>query len=308
MLAAEVPTAYLNLDLVFLRTNRSFQQIMSGGQEVSGRNLHELATPADNESFQAIRNRLRAERDGREPAYMPPILHANQDPLRGVHDADIDRLTFGVADHTYTWTRSRSGTDAERFPARVRLAKAATYFVVVTLPSFRPVASQISTPMSPAGFAVPQPAPFTEIQSTRRLTEQQSVPPSGYYGLPSTGGPSSFQPFPSPRTYPPAQPMQNPAHPIYSPAQQISPSPTRATAFTPLSTAREAMQPPGPRMQLPPLGGTPAGGTGAGPSASPLSEVPTQRASSSDVEGEDGRDLESPRKRRRMDIEDVLHR
>lgn len=99
---AEVPTAFLDVDLVFLRANQPYQQIMSDGRDIKGLQLGDVAAPVDNESFNDIRNRLRAEREAREPSYMPPIAQSGLDPIQGVSEVDVERLTYGFTDHTYT--------------------------------------------------------------------------------------------------------------------------------------------------------------------------------------------------------------
>ena len=160
---AEVPTAFLDVDLLILRANQPFQQILNNGSDIKGRHLAEIVTPADGEGFQAIRNRLRGEREVREPAYMPPIVQSSEDPVQGVSESDIERLTSGFADYTYSWVRNRGGPEGEMFPARVRMGKTTAYFVVVTLPSFRPTV----TPAPNVASMNPWPPPPLSPRSTR---------------------------------------------------------------------------------------------------------------------------------------------
>lgn len=305
--AAEVPTAYLDMDFTFIKANRPFEQILANGQDVRGGQLSDVAASADNESFQGIRNGLRTEREAREPAYMPPILQAGQDPLFNVCEADVDRLTQGFRDQTYTWTRSQQGQSQEIFPARVRLAKADIYFVAITLPSFRPVTPQYPSPYSASTFAAtpsqPNPGGFTP----QRPGATQSAPPSFYYPYAPQAGqlpPEQMggQPLAPARTYPPYQPQPQQAYSPYPPRPQPTtprlPPPEQPTGVTPLmprAMAPEAARPPQAALQLPPLGGAPAP-----PGAS---DVAGQQGSSSEGEGE-----ESPKKRRRMGIHDVLQR
>ena len=326
---ADVPTAYLDLDFVFIRANRPFQHIMYGGQEVKGRQLREIVAPADPESFLSIRNRLRVEREAREPAYMPPIMQSGQDPLQGVLENDVDRLSQGFSDHTYTWTRAQSSPGVEHFPARVRLAKAVSYFVVVTLPSFRPVA-QALPPMSAPTFAVPPPSSTPEGYAAHRQITTQSAPPSLYYPVQRVGRPSPQQ-QPVSHTYPPTQPamqyQQRHSYALYqqrppptTPRLPVAEPPTETTPFTPRSATREVMQRPGAAFQLPPLGGP--SGAPPGPSTTRATETSAQHASGEqgeeeeEEEGEEeeeedvgeGERFRSPKKRRRMGIGDVLHR
>ncbi|OQO09342.1 hypothetical protein B0A48_04740 [Cryoendolithus antarcticus] len=223
-LASEVPTALLDMNLVIMRANRAFQQIMAAGRELTQQRLTEIAAPADSESFIAIRDSLREERDGREPSYLPPILPSGETPISGVDDRDVERYTEGYRDRTHTWLQLQAAHGAaQTFPARIRLAKAATYFIVVTLPSFRPVGDQ-APPQQPSMYS-PHLAfsPGPSLQQHRPGTPQQRPPsvhtaPSYTYRpedsrmyqsqsqqqqqqqshQQSPSGPSSF-------TYPPAQ-------------------------------------------------------------------------------------------------------
>ncbi|KAK5115652.1 hypothetical protein LTR85_009823 [Meristemomyces frigidus] len=323
----ETATALLNLDLVILRANRPFEQIMTAGQDVRGRHISDIAVPADNEGFQAIRNRLRAERESREPAYMPPIMHFGHDPVQGIAETEVDRFTDSFSDHTYTWTRTQPGPAAERFPARVRLAKASAYFVVVTLPSFRPVDPPPLQPLAPTHMGSFMPGP--PLHAPERFfssphSAPQSAPPTAYYPFPGATGPMPTQPpsgtsqLPTSRTYPPPQPgmpfqqQQQQQYASYQPAAMLTPRlsaaepPVETMAFTPRPAPREMAPPPGTaELQLPPLMGSHA----AGPSGAPSGEAARQQVSSDDEEdGDGGGRVRSPKKRRRMGIDDVLQR
>lgn len=316
----EVPTALFDLDLVVLRANAPFQQIMLGGQDARGRRLGDIAAPADGRSFQAIRNDLRAEREQREPAYLPPIVQAGQDPLQGLPDSQVDMMAQGFADRTYTWTQTMPGPATQTFPARVRLAKAGTYFVVVTLPSFRPV-EQPPPPLSlgptygtPYIAAPPIPTPESYTPQPR-TTVAQSAPPTMSYPTESASAQlqraQQTQMAPS-RTYPPPQirmPYQQPYYQPYGSAQPSTPRlpiaepPTETSPFTPRSAPTQIAQPvPGSNVLLPPIMGAPSG-----PSTGRQREAAIQQESSSEEDNE-GRRLRSPRKRRRMGIDEVLQR
>lgn len=328
----EIPTALLNTDFVIVRANRPFQQIMFAGRDVGGRHISEIAAPADNESFQAIRNTLRAEREARDLTYMPPILQPGQDPISRIPEAEADQYTGGFNEHHYTWAKTQMGPAGESFPARVRLAKANTYFVVVTLPSFRPV-----EPAPPAfgGFlhsAAPM-QPMLSAYDTARQSAVYSAPPMAAYPAqtsiaPMQPGPSVGVP-PASYTYPPPpQPQMHPAvsrappHSVLQPflPQQQPPAPpprigpaapptprlrvreppAETSAFTPRSAPTESLPILEPsELQLPPISLAPTTTTVA------ASARRAQQAESSEEDGE-GQSLRSPRKRRRLGIDDVL--
>lgn len=293
---AEVPTAFLDVDLIILRANQPFKQIINEGQDVKDRQLGEIAAPADSESFQTIRNRLRAEREAREPSYMPPIIQSGQDPIQGISEADIERLTYGFTDHTYTWTRSPAGPTAETFPARVRLAKATAYFVVVTLPSFRPAHPKGASAVSVIPFAPPPLSPMSAHPPT-------TVPGGVYPPMPASFLPPSPRPSSGAQAYPAIHrgtSYQHPSVPSTLPLPAAQP-PFETRSFAPPAAVGEVMQPPAIRGQLAPVSGTSI--MAAGASSQGKAETPPQQASSSE-EGED----RSPKKRRRVGIDEVLQR
>lgn len=311
--AAPVPTAYLDLDLNFIRANRPFQQIIANDEELSGRRLQDLVTSADAEPLSGIRGRLKAEREARDPAFMPPIIPMGEDPLYGVREDDLDRLSHGFSDHTYTWTRSVITLTNETFPARVRLAKAAAYFVIVTLPSFRPMEMLPPQPIAPAsspGYLIPPPrVPLLQGQLSQPRMEMQ---PSPHVPFPPTGRPVSRQqatlgssrypqPFPAAQQFHPSQ--------AYAANQPVAPQPPTSrfsvgeppTSVPPATPLAASMRPPPQSMQglqLPPLTEPPAQASSREQQRLGESEVPQR---SSDDEGE-----QSPKKRRRMDINEVL--
>ncbi|EME78294.1 uncharacterized protein MYCFIDRAFT_178452 [Pseudocercospora fijiensis CIRAD86] len=280
----EVPTVFLDLDLVIIKANMPYRHIMVGGREVAGRQLSDIAMPMDGESFQAIRARLRAEREAREPVYMPPIVQPGQDPLNGALEADVERYTQGFDDRTYNWTQTQMGHAAVTFPARVRLAKANAFFVAVTLPTFRPVEPPPPPPLyarMPA--AMPLQTQSSDGYTTTRPFATHSAPASAYTPFPAASplmAPLRSIGHQSNRSYPPPQPtlpyqqqtqpqsLQQPTQPhaIYQPPPSGTPRlpvaepPTETTAFTPRSAAREL---PGASsthsaMQLPPIIGSSA--------------------------------------------------
>lgn len=268
---ADIPTAFCDLDLVVLRANRPFKQIMSNGAEVTGLHLSQLAISLDAQRFTALQSALMAEKDTREPSYLPPIVAPGQDHLHGVSELDVDRLTHGFEDRTHTWARNDGRPMLESFPARVRLGKALSYFVVVTLPSFRPYLPMSGgNGMAPqsVGYAVAPPPPHQHqsIMSVHSPSPYNShyppavqhhhqpsmrygttYPPSHY--SPSTHQMSSGAPprLPPPSTEQQAQyaaPHYHLDKPPYYPHGR--PSPT--------SSADLAASPVGLGVQLPPIG------------------------------------------------------
>ena len=356
----EVPTAFVDLDFVIIRANQSFRQIMADDQDLRRSRLHEIAAPADAESFMSIRSRLRGEREAREPSFLPPIVSSGEDPLAGVADSDVESFTRGFSDHTYTWVQLKPGSRGpQTFPARVRLAKAATYFAVITLPSFRPMEPVPPPPPqlqhqapSPYSFGPPLPPSEEAMREHQRQSFVHSAPPSFYYpemahpqprylhrrapSFSRTYPPSQIhypptfqQPQPQPLQQPQAQPPPQPQPQHFLPSQPILASslePRRpvtdpsamASPYIP-TTVMPAPPPSMPRDTAQLLSVSSSSSSALPPTLGPSSMPPihetrsaaatagAQRSSESDEDSEERR-LRSPRKRRRMGIDEVLQK
>lgn len=239
---------------------------------------------------------------------MAPIMHPGQDPVQNVSDADVEQFTQGFGEQTYRWTQTQLGSAAQSFPARVRLAKAAVYFIVVTLPSFRPIeppAMQPRVPMYGGPLILGPPLQPSSAFMPRRQSLTQSTPPASYFP-PQQPQPSSYPNYATAPTYPLPQPqppyqqsMYPPVQPMPSPAARLSIAepPTDTNIYTPrLGPTQPSQLRSAPAMQLPPLV--------AGPTSMPA-RLPAERTSSS--EADETGERRSPKKRRRMGIDDVLH-
>jgi hypothetical protein len=343
---AETPTALVDLDFVIIRANQSFRQIMADDHDLTRSRLHEIAAPADPESFMSIRSRLRGEREAREPSFLPPIVSSGEDPLAGVQDSDVENLTRGFSDQTYTWVQLKPGMRSpQTFPARVRLAKGATYFAVITLPSFRPMEPAPLPPQaqhqasSPYGFGPPLPPSEEAMREQYRQTLTHSAPPSYHYPIEMAHPQPRYLHRRAPsfsRTYPPPQIQYQPS---YQQPPQLQPQPQHFLPSQPIlgSSLEPRRLPTDPStmtspyisssttttMPAPPIGrdvrppSMPASSVMApalGPSSMPpIHETSSaaiagvQRSSESDEDSESRR-LRSPRKRRRMGIDEVLQK
>ncbi|KAK5112614.1 hypothetical protein LTR62_003929 [Meristemomyces frigidus] len=337
----EVATALLNTDFIIVRANQPFDQIMNQGGSTRGRHIGELAVPADNDDMQNVRNRLRAEREARDPAYMPPILQPGQDPVLHIPESEAEQFAHSFNDDTYTWRHAQHGPQSETFPARVRLAKTSIYFVVLTLPSFRPVeAPPQSLPPPTAysslfGFGPPLPSP--EPFAMTRQSALHSAPPQTLYRPRAPSASSSTllpsAPHGSATTYPPPHPLIPFQHPqprhVQPPPLLTRPHtpsrllprepPTDTTAFTPRSMPTEIARGMGEGdLVLPPLSQQqqqlqtqtrmiPGSGTGIG--SGTLGAAMGMRGTGSSEDEEEGGDrTRRGGKRRRMGIDEVLQR
>lgn len=323
----EVPTAYLNLDLVIIRGNGPFYQIVSGGQDICGRRLEDFVAAADGETFASIRARLRAERETREPLYMPPIVGVGQDQLAGAELSEVDRFTQGFNDHTYRWSLQHVSRPPEQFPANVRLAKGDAYFVAVTLPSFRPVemaqsaslhtpintqtghsghlrVSSVESPSTPrqsslhsGATTLNSPSPVMSSLPSLRLRPSPGQQSARSYAPPQLLIPHQFQSHPQPYGYPVPRPFATEPR-------------TNTGVFTPVPLPHDLARSSAVRsvVQLPPLRarsprtGQPASVHGVGSTYIRSTNAMGSREASGDESG-----TPTPRKRRKLDLDDVLH-
>lgn len=342
-----VPIAFLDLDLIILKANSTFQQLFANVQNLHGRRFTEIARATERDSFQTVRNRLREEREAKDPAYLPPIERPGHDPLPEIREQDIEEVTRGFQDRTHFWTYNCPGEPT--LPTRIRLARTSVYFAVVMLPPLPQAGIVPTQALGPPPNVLPSPrmgpplqiiSPFLDAPLTQRPTMAQTAPPSPYYHHPQnialsgqlpTAGPSA------PRTYPPPQVQlqyQQPSH--QPPSQQPAPQPQQQyplyTYSPPIAQAPAPMQPTaeptGTAMQADPFtprfrprglsqaSSVPADFqlpplTAAVPrpfiASSPQQILGPRQHSSSSEESAPG-NVHSSNKRRRMGIDDVLQR
>lgn len=262
-----VPIAYLDLDLVIHRANETFLQQFSGGQDLRGRRLPDIARSMEGDGFTAVRNQLREEREARDPAYLPPIFSRGDDPLAAVSDRDLDAVSSGFHDRQTYITFSLAGGGEQTLAARIRLARTSVYFVTITLPPVPQqtvyaesrharTSSSSSIAMSPTsvgGFQYPFAPAYAESSIAGRSSVPQSAPPSPFYSSQGNfvgyGQHPSFasQQLPtagSQHQY--AMPQQVTAAPSRIPVQPVThPSPMMRTGdpFTPSFAARRLSHP-----------------------------------------------------------------
>lgn len=190
------PIAFLNIDLLIMKSNQTFQDLFGLRGDVSGQGVGDLMEPAQHDMLQRLRNELRDEREAREPAYMPPISRGGeQEVLENVPLEHAESLSQPYQDRRYTWTfRLRNG-QMQPLGVNVRLAKATVFFVALTVQPFQlpgpsPLMHAVGLPPAP-GMPIPprsspRTAPATHSRDapyydpTRPSTATRSGPPSPY--------------------------------------------------------------------------------------------------------------------------------
>ncbi|KAI5239983.1 hypothetical protein E4T42_08523 [Aureobasidium subglaciale] len=344
----EVPIAFLDTDFVVLKANATFQRLFSWLQEIRGMRLSDIAKPVEGDSFQSARNQLREEREIREPAYLPPILQPRLDPVSGIGitDHDVEEVTRGFTDHQFAWTFRLGGGIDQMLPVRMRLAKSSVYFVTLFLPPLPPqmpeqvIAPQSPPIMFPTRIIAPPP---TSFQSSPRMVHQQpgiSEPPSTYYTFPTAD--AVPQSYPLPRRYsfgeqpPYPYTMHYQSQPSFQQSsQQMLPPPstipqasdqrpgTASSNSSGIMTQPIFLQPPMNTRSNRPRSDTmdslgrqiqtrlrADSGATVPPAihSSPVQQRHAPERANSEDEYEAGERSGSPRKRRRLDINEMLQR
>ncbi|KAL9080380.1 MAG: hypothetical protein Q9157_000836 [Trypethelium eluteriae] len=311
--SSEVPVALLDLDLVIMKTNPRFQELVAGGVETRGHSLEHFLGPSAIETTRRLRGELRGERNAREPSYLPPIITpGEQGAVESITEDHLDVATSDYLDRSERLTFRLSGGHLQNIPVRIKLARTSVFFVALAIyvPSGRvqsPNLQQALETQSPTAgasgglYSIRQNSPFAYTTRASPLQSFQSLstslppvsaagsnfavspPPRHEYprshsSTPSTTIPSSAGLFPRPEF----------EYGIQSMRQDIARQPT------PPSTSQ--------RPQLPPI-------TGMLPSSREASEQMStyrERSQSSGARTQEREGSDQEPKRRRLDITDVL--
>ena len=324
--------AFLNLDLRILKCNDPFRNVFTPSGDPTGRLLSDFVDGRHSLAVARLQNGLREERTQREPTFLPGIFPEQQErqAVEALDQSDVEKITQGFEERPEQWTFVLHGGQPEVMYSRVKLAKTSTYFAIITIRRIAPLARGNSRPrgseLGAGGFgqviAPPQPSPThpPRYPAEARSPFRGTPPPSPFSSLiglgsaaplpPSYGTMGSVQPrsdqgyfarssslLASPLTY-----MQPPPQPIRPPSATSDPRP---------SSARERPRPePLGSLQLPPI-------VSSAPTTPLISDFfhqtgPVQAGRADTRIPERGEPQEpqeeSSRKRRRMDITDIVDR
>ncbi|KAK5153783.1 hypothetical protein LTR04_006144 [Oleoguttula sp. CCFEE 6159] len=323
------PIAFLNLDLVILRANQQFQNLLSPGNSMRGRTLADFTDDRDGESLRRIRLQMGEEKDTREPAFLPPIYGlSEQDAVQSISESDVDRITQAYTDRHEMWIFRLPDGRTRALPVRFRLAKTTIFFVTMVVqpyeapthaPALRPFEPwPVSTSEAPTPPSTASSFTFTAHPFMQRPPYTVSAPSSPYYSYPPTKPPVVTAPMagashglPPPARYeqeylPSFQTLPGPATPAPLPMQtpQLVPPPRPAAVdpYHPWSSARDLPHTNASEgsLQLPPiLGGPPTSLEAAERGAV------RRRESAAEGSGEETPTLGAT-KRRRLDINEIL--
>lgn len=318
------PIAVLSIDLVVAKGNQAFHDAISPGVSIRGRPLIELLSPNHGAEIQGLQSQLRAERDTKDPTYLPPIQGSahDLDAISSIDDRDLLNATQGMMERKLYWTFRTPSGQPRNFHFTVKLARTSFFFVVIMLSQ----GSQYPAPSSPYALQDPsrplQISPVTgslirspvlgQVGQHRPFSSGSSQSGSAYYSPP---GPnlspearifatiprsSHYEESHGPQTYP----RHRHAHSTSSmPVSHTSQSPQLSLA-EPTSYPRQPYE-PGPNLrhlELPPIQRAPSSREGGHAQRRPHGEH-----ESGDRAGDEAHQSGSrKRKRQRVGIEDVL--
>ncbi|KAH7130628.1 hypothetical protein B0J11DRAFT_430600 [Dendryphion nanum] len=329
-----LPVAFLNLDLVIIKSNQTFQDLVACLGDIRGKSLAEFLEVRQSDVLHRIRNELRDERDEREPTYMAPITPLGQDPVQSVEEKDIDRFSHGYTDKSFLLNFRLPNGQYQSLQTQIRLAKTSLFFVTLV----------VHTPPRPAGppLLTQQLAPPTPVRASQSLSAPTTAPPRDfgpYYARPSSSassaptspyfnfttvrtslpaiGASTYGSSPSYSYSPTAGPEQGYFPTIQPPSQPSGyPSPypplprSNSIASNPLRTQDSPREQNPPRLeglQLPPIRTAPVSGPLTSPHGHELSDITRDRIRPHGSPSSAGRpDTPETGKRRRLNIHEVL--
>lgn len=324
-----LPVAFLNLDLIILKSNQAFQDLVPFLGDIRGKNLAELLEARSADVLHRVRNDLRDERDEREPSYMAPITPSGQDPVQSVPERDVDQVSQGYTDRPFLLNFRLPNGQHQSLQTQIRLAKTSLFFVTLVVhtpprPAGPPLLTQQLAPPTPVhasqSLSAPTTAPVREFEpyAARPSSAASSAPTSPYFNFSSvrtslpTISSSSYGSSPSysfspttgseqgyfPTIQPPAQPGYPSPYPPVSRTGSVTSEPLRGQ-----EPSRE-VNPPAriEGLQLPPIRTAPAPGLQS-PRGQELGERTRPRESPLSAERPDTPDTG---KRRRLNIHEVL--
>ncbi|KAF2472147.1 uncharacterized protein BDR25DRAFT_221412 [Lindgomyces ingoldianus] len=263
-----LPVAFLNLDLVVLKSNQAFQDLVPFLGNTRGKNLSELLESRQTDVLQRLRNELRDEKDEREPTFMPPITQKGQDLVQSVAENDVDQVSQGYTDRTHLLNFRLPSGQYQSLQTQIRLAKTSLYFVTLV----------VHTPPRPTGppLLTQQLAPPTPVRASQTLSAPTTAPARDFGPYPvrppssaSSAPTSPYFNFSSVRTsLPQAPPLSSTSS--YGSSQSYQYSPTAGPEQGYFPTIQPPSQPGAYPSPYPPVSRSISGSMGSPRGQEPL--------------------------------------
>ncbi|KAJ9653448.1 hypothetical protein H2201_009141, partial [Coniosporium apollinis] len=135
------PVAFLNLDLIILKSNQAFRDVLVHGREVVGQDLVMMLDHGYANDIQRLRRGLREEKEDRDPTYMPPINSGGQNEqetqrqaVQHVTDLDFEEYCQDYIARRQSLRFRLPNGQLVALNVSFRLARASLFFVTLALP------------------------------------------------------------------------------------------------------------------------------------------------------------------------------
>lgn len=310
------PIAVLNIDLVIARANNAFHEAIAPGVNLRGRPLLDLVSPSHATEIQGLQSQLRAERDTKDPTYLPPIHGSahDLDAITSIDDKDLPAATQDHIDRKLYWTFRTSSGQQRNFHFSVKLARTTFFFVVLMLPpgSQYPYVfydQQRQFQMSPVTSSLARSPVLGQVGQHRPFSSGSSQSGSPYFSTPGSNlSPETRLLANIPRSQHHEDIRMSHPYLPHQPVPPVTSAPGSQMAQSPQAQSKEVGSNPRPRpqdlrhLELPPIHGA-APGTGSGHG---------QRRTHNDHDGQMPMGEETQhsghrrRKRQRVGIEEML--
>ncbi|KAI9709563.1 MAG: hypothetical protein M1820_003323 [Bogoriella megaspora] len=318
-MTASCPMAILNLDMLILKTNSLFRDLITAGSDLRGQSLERILHMESIYVARRMWTDIRGERDVREPTYLPPIvLPGEQDAIESITEQQVETATSEFVDRRELLTFRLPNGQFQQLRVAIRLGRTSVFFASLLLLEQqtgsaslqgavdRPNSGRGMTDPTYSSAISPSQAQFPMLSPSPRISAFQAAQPLGTLGttlppiLATSFSPSSSSSFDFSRE----QRRGSLATP--SPSLAYMPPPSRGYGNTPprqQPLSQAASPETSQQTQLPPIAST-----GRSPQVGAASEIgayPTQQNSSQPF-AQPPYDPDRDSKRRRFDISDML--
>ncbi|KAF2202732.1 hypothetical protein GQ43DRAFT_301835 [Delitschia confertaspora ATCC 74209] len=175
------PIAFLDWDLIILKCNQLFQDLVSFQGDIRGKYLKELLNDRGAGVCQQLQQDLSEEKYRRDPSYMAPLITSSrQHPVHSLAETDVDQVSEGFDDYFQDLPFSfRQNGAPETIRGRFRLAKwQSVYFVTLVLTTEGRSVSDWNARFDPSLSALQFPPPTS--YASQSLSASASVPSHDY--------------------------------------------------------------------------------------------------------------------------------
>ncbi len=134
LLPAVKPFAILDMDLVILKHNKLFQDVIGASGDLRRARLVDIVEPSGAENLQRLRSQLREDREQKEPAYLPPIIDREEpDGLPSIAESDIENLRRGHTVRTVALAFRPFNGRTQTLTVTVALARTNVFFITLVI-------------------------------------------------------------------------------------------------------------------------------------------------------------------------------